>query len=360
METQSQQRHSIIRVLTIVQWILPIILFFLAASFELGEHIIYEHDSLSPAFISEMAIFGVIGPVTVWMVLRWVRRNQKQLEIANIQIYEMNAELEGRVAERTAELRDKNQKLKEANEELQALDDLKSDFVSLVSHELRAPLTNINGGIELIARHKDKLPERKQAVLDILRDESERLTHLVQNILDVSLLETGKLQPVAGPIALSPFLNTLLKSRMHTQNYYTITVNAPHGLPAAWADETHLADVVINLVDNSIKYSPDGGEISVTAQQADDEIIIAVQDRGIGIPPYAQKHLFKQFYRANNNNNREVYGHGLGLYFCRKLIEAQNGKIWVESSGAPGEGSTFSVSLPICELWDDNDADTLD
>jgi len=353
MAEEIHKRHSIIKLLTIVQWVLPIILFFMATGFELGEHIIYEHNSISPAFVSEMAIFGVVGPVSVWLVLRWVRDNQRQLEIANAQIYEMNFQLELRVAERTAELREKNQALEDANKELQALDDLKSDFVSLVSHELRAPLTNINGGIELIARHKERLPERKQAVLDILRDESARLTHLVKNILDVSLLETGKLDPIAGPIALQPFLRTLINSRIHTNKQHTIAVYVPSNLPAAWADEVHLADVIINLVDNAIKYSPDGGNITVSAEQAGDDIIIAVHDTGVGIPPYAQKHLFKQFYRANNNNDREVYGHGLGLYFCRKLIEAQRGKIWVESTGVPGEGSTFFVSVPVIHELED-------
>ncbi len=361
MTTQSQKRHSIIRVLTIVQWVLPIILFFLAAGFEIAEHVVSEHEPYSASFMAELTIFGIIGPVTVWLVLRWVRKNQQQLEAANIQIYTMNFELELRVAERTAELKEKNFALKEANKELQALDDLKSDFVSLVSHELRAPLTNINGGIELIAQHRNKLPERKQAVLDILRDESLRLTYLVQNILDVSLLETGKLNPITGPIALQPFLQTLLASRILTNKKHTLTLDVPSMLPAVCADETHLADVIINLVDNAIKYSPNGGEISVVAwQENDDNVIIAVKDQGIGIPPYAQKHLFKQFYRANNNNNREVYGHGLGLYFCRKLIEAQHGTIRMESTGVPGEGSTFFVSIPIiCEPEEDGILDTL-
>lgn len=360
VETQSQKQHSIIRVLTIVQWVLPIILFFLATVFEITEHVIKEHEIFSPALWSETALFGIIGPVAVWLVLRWVRANQKQLEVANFKIYKMNAELELRVAERTVELEEKNIALKEANEELHALDDLKSDFVSLVSHELRAPLTNINGGIELIAQHKDKLPARKQAVLKILRDESLRLTHLVQNILDVSLLETGKLKPIPGPIALQPFLHTLLASRIHTCKTHTLTVDVPPALPTVWADESHLADIIINLVDNAIKYSPDGGNILVSGQQDDGEIIIAVKDQGLGIPLHAQKHLFKQFYRANNNSDREVYGHGLGLYFCKKLIEAQNGRIWVESTGIPGEGATFFVSLPIIyELEDDGILDPI-
>lgn len=346
MVTRASKQGSIIRLLKIVQWVLPIILFFLATGFEIAEHIIVEYEPFSLAFLGEMAIFAIIGPVSVWLVLRWVLENQKRLELANVQIYQMNAELEERVLQRTIELNEKNLALKEANEELKALDDLKSDFVSLVSHELRAPLTNINGGIELVAQHKDQLPERNRAVLDILREESLRLTHLVQNILDVSLLETGKLKPVPGPIALQPFLNMLLASRMHINNTHNVTLAIPADLPPAWADETHLGDILINLVDNGIKYSSEGSSITISAWEENNGITISVKDYGIGIPRHSQKYLFKRFYRANNKNDREVYGHGLGLYFCQKLIEAQSGKIWVESTGIDGEGSTFFVHIP--------------
>lgn len=138
-------------------------------------------------------------------------------------------------------------------------------------------------------------------------------------------------------------------------------VDMPADLPSIWADESHFADVVLNLVDNAIKYAPNGGDILVAAHQEKDEIIISVKDHGIGIPPHAQKYLFKQFYRANNNSDREVYGHGLGLYFCQKLIEAQNGRIWVESAGIPGEGSTFYISIPVIqEVEDEYLLDTID
>ncbi len=345
MVTHTKRQYSIIRLLKLVQWTLPVVLFFLAATFEVLEHVIIDREPLAPAFLAEMTIFGIIGPVSVWLVLRWVLENQKQLEAANIQIHRMNADLEQRVAERTIELEEKNMALQEANEELKALDNLKSDFVSLVSHELRAPLTNINGGIELIARHKDGLPARQQSALDILRDESLRLTHLVQNILNISLLETGNLNPIPGPIALQPFLRTLLASRIHINNTHNIIINVPPDLPPVWADESHLGDVIINLVDNAIKYS-NGGDIIVSAHKDNNGIIISVKDFGIGIPRYAQKYIFEQFYRANNNNDREVYGHGLGLYFCRKLIEAQDGQIWMESTGVNGEGSTFLIRVP--------------
>ncbi|MFQ5613415.1 MAG: sensor histidine kinase [Anaerolineae bacterium] len=293
-------------------------------------------------------IFGVVGPLVVWWVLGWARRNQARLERANTEISQLNSDLERRVAERTGELAEKNSALARANAKLKALDTLKSDFVSLVSHELRAPLTNINGGIELIARERAALSPARREALDILRDESIRLTRLVQNILDISLLEAGRLTPNPGPLPLHPFLDQLLKGRLPAYSSHNLVVDVSPDLPPAWVDETHLADVVVNLVDNAVKYSPAGGEIRVSVHNDWQGIILAVSDQGIGIPPTEQTHLFERFYRANNAADREVYGHGLGLYFCRKLIEAQQGRIWVESEGIPGRGATFYLSLPRC------------
>jgi signal transduction histidine kinase len=231
---------------------------------------------------------------------------------------------------------------------LKALDDLKSDFVSLVSHELRAPLTNINGGIELIARERQALTPARREALDVLREESTRLTKLVQNILDVSVLEAGRLTTTPGPLPLRPFLTQLLKGRLPADAPHRLVLDIPADLPSIWVDETHLANIIVNLVDNAVKYSPEGGEIRLSAHNGGAEIVLSVSDQGIGIPLAEQSRLFERFYRANNAADREVYGQGLGLYFCRKLTEAQKGRIWVESAGVPGQGATFYLSLPQC------------
>lgn len=341
----------------IVQWVLPLFLFFLASGFETAEHVIGKEEGLSINFSAEVVIFGMVGPAIVWWVLGWIAGNQERLEKANAEISQLNRSLEQRVAERTAELAQKNAALEQANAELKALDTLKSDFVSLVSHELRAPLTNINGSIELVARERESLSARRREALDILRNESSRLTQLVQSILDISLLEAGRLTTRPGPVPLRPFLNQLLSGRLPAQSPHRLVINIPPDLPPVWVDETHLADIVVNLVDNAVKYSPDGGEITVSACRKGDEVHLMVQDQGIGIHPDEQAHLFERFYRANNSADREVYGHGLGLYFCRKLVEAQHGRIWVKSEGQPGRGTTFFVSLPVCceDLLDEPD-----
>ncbi|MFQ5578670.1 MAG: ATP-binding protein [Anaerolineae bacterium] len=341
--------RSLAKQLRTIQWILPLVLFFVASIYEYLEHLVYQEEGpVVVIFSTEVLVFGVAGPVAVWWVLGWAANKQERLEGANAKIRQLNADLEQRVAGRTAELAQKNSALEQANRELMALDRMKSDFVSLVSHELRAPLTNINGGIELIARERNALSAARREVLDILRKESARLTGLVQNSLDISLLEAGRLKTNPGPIPLHPFLRHLLQGRLSADGPHRLLLDIPPDLPPAWADEAHLADVVVNLVDNAVKYSLEGGDIRVSARNGGGELVLSVSDDGIGISPEEQAHLFKQFYRANNGTDREVYGHGLGLYFCRKLVEAQGGRIWVESAGIPGRGSTFHVSLPVC------------
>jgi len=341
-------RQSVVGRIRVVQWALPLCLFVLASGYEIIEHLLENKEGVSLVFSSEILFFGLLGPATVWWVLRWIGQNQARLEQANAEIRLLNRDLEQRVAQRTAELAEKNAALARANAELKALDKLKSDFVSLVSHELRAPLTNINGSIELITREREALSPARREALDILRDESARLTKLVQNILDVSALEAGRLTTTPGPLPLHPFLDHLLKGRLAPDGPHRLVIDVPSDLPPAWVDETHLADAVVNLVDNAVKYSPAGGEIRISARRAEQELVLSVSDQGIGIPPAEHAHVFERFYRADNTADRQVYGHGLGLYFCRKLIEAQCGRIWVESAGAPGQGATFYLGLPHC------------
>ncbi len=352
---QSHGRPRLARQLRVVQWVLPLVLFLVASGFEVAEHILGSIRGITLSFAGEVLVFGIAGPLVVWWVLGWAGRNQARLERANDDFRRLNRELEQRVTERTAELADRNEALGKANAELKALDSLKSEFVSLVSHELRGPLTNVNGGIELLMRERHALSPARREALDVLRGECTRLTKLVQSILDVSLLEAGRLTPAPRPLPLRPFLGQLLKGRLPPAGDHRLVMDVPVDLPPAWADEAHLADVIVNLVDNAVKYSPEGGEIRVSGHRDDGhEVVLSVSDQGIGIAPEEQARLFGRFYRADSAADREVYGHGLGLYFCRKLVEAQQGRIWVESEGVPGRGATFHVGLPRCpEGWRD-------
>jgi PAS domain S-box-containing protein len=268
-------------------------------------------------------------------------------------IQQLNLELEAKVAERTSqlavateELRRRNQELEKANLELHQLDELKSDFVSMVSHELRAPLTNINGSIELMLEGDSPCYDREhREMLQIVREQSARLTRLVQGILNVSRIEAGQLvlQPQAfNMVSLIEKVIDVWESRGVSNRF-----ERPHAmnLPSVWADRDRTEEILFNLIDNAIKYSPEAAVIHVDAEADGQYVVVSVADQGIGIPADEIEKIFDKFHRVDRRDASESYGHGLGLYICRRLIEAQGGQIWVDS--VLGEGSTFRFSLPL-------------
>lgn len=268
-------------------------------------------------------------------------------------IQQLNLELETKVAERTRqlaaateELRYRNAELEKANVELQKLDELKSEFVSMVSHELRAPLTNINGSLELLLQGDTPCYDRGQReMLQIVQEQTMRLTRLVQGILNVSRIEAGKLvlQPQAfNIVALIEKVIGVWDSRgvaNHIEHPKTLN------LPSVWADRDRTEEILFNLIDNAIKYSPEGAAIRIEAESDGRFAVVSVSDRGIGIPPDEVDKIFEKFHRVDRRDATENYGHGLGLYICRRLVQAQGGKIWAES--VLGAGSTFRFSLPL-------------
>ncbi len=268
-------------------------------------------------------------------------------------IQQLNLELETKVIERTAqlaaateELRRRNQELEAANEELKKLDELKSEFVSMVSHELRAPLTNINGSIELLlAGTGARYDLDHREMLQIVSEQSARLTRLVQGILNVSRIEAGQLvlQPQAfNIVGLIEKVIDVWETRGAAN-----PLERPRAvnLPSVWADRDRTEEILFNLIDNAIKYSPEGAPIRVDAEANGRFVSVSVSDRGIGIPEEEIERIFEKFHRVDRKDAMETYGHGLGLYICRRLVEAQGGQIWVES--VVGEGSTFRFSLPL-------------
>ncbi|MBM3127726.1 MAG: PAS domain S-box protein [Chloroflexi bacterium] len=268
-------------------------------------------------------------------------------------IQQLNLELEAKVAERTAqlaaatdELRRRNRELEIANQELQKLDELKSEFVSMVSHELRAPLTNINGSIELLLSGDAPCYDRgHRELLQIVGEQSARLTRLVQGILNVSRIEAGQLilQPQAfNIVALIEKVIGVWESRGVTHQFEHPQAQ---NLPSIWADRDRTEEVLFNLIDNATKYSPENAPIRVEAESDGKFVTVSVSDRGIGIPSEEVDKIFDKFHRVDRSDHTETYGHGLGLFICRRLIEAQGGRIGVES--VLGEGSTFRFSLPL-------------
>lgn len=339
--------------LDVLQWLVPGFLAITASGYELFEHWLERgvswqvlfHD---PPFKVEVFIFGLLGPVIIAAIIAWMRRLMVAEQQARQALQQMNQELEARVAERTQALEERNAELARANRELQRLDEMKSEFVALVSHELRAPLTVINGGLELALQDAAGLSQQARHRLERIRQESERLTRFVQTILDISRLEAGRLQLTFGPVAIRPLLEQAAEATLLTGNRQVLWHFNAH-LPPVWADETHLDEVIRNLMRNADKYSPPGKPIHVRALLEEDQVRIAIADHGPGIPPDKQESIFERFVRAQAQETAPP-GWGLGLYFARKLTEAQHGFLGVRSpiwEDPEAPGAEFYLLLPV-------------
>lgn len=342
-----ERLHHLQSQLVVAERLLPFLLFAIAVGFESMEHLFIENRPIEPAFFGEVFFFGVLGPATVALVLRWISAQVRKREQAEVIVRQMNTELERMVEERTRTLEAAYRELAKKNKELKELDRLKSEFVSLVSHELRAPLTNINGGLELILQFNSRLEPDLRNTLTILSQQSQRLTRLVDNILDVSLIEAGKLPMHLGPVAVLPLLRKVVIMLQAKSPRIVVRMPQDGPTPLVWADEDRLAEVFINLLDNAAKYSPEWAPITVNVKEAGNHLLISVSDWGIGIPKDELTRIFDRFYRVDNRDSKEMYGYGLGLYMTKKLVEEQGGRIWVESVSSAG--SQFYFTVPIAE-----------
>jgi signal transduction histidine kinase len=341
--------------LDVLEWALPIILAITAIVYELVEHL-PEGELHDPGFIGEMIIFGLIGPVIIRGLILWMHDLLTAQKRTAAEINVLNRDLENKVNERTATLEQRNAELDRLNTELRDLDQMKSDFVALVSHELRAPLTALNGGLELALQSSENLPPRSRAILEIMTEESSRLTNFVQTILDVSRLDAGKLAITFGPVAVRPLVEQAAAIVL-AEGQRKVEWNITPGLPPIWGDETYLEQAIRNLISNADKYSPADKPIQLCAALNDDKIRISVKDHGPGISKDMSERIFNRFSRLRSEESSPP-GWGLGLYLGRKLVEAQNGTIgyvspvW-ENAGA-SSGSEFYILMPIAQIPEDD------
>ena len=333
--------------LSLLQWAVPLFLGITAFVFEFIEHSLEDGLRLDLAFISETIIFGLMGPVIVGFIIAWMRELVDAEKRAIEEIHVLNRGLEIKVAERTAALERRNAELDQANRQLQQMDEMKSEFVSLVSHELRAPLTAINGGLEVALQSADSLPPASRRTLEAMLDESARLTQFVQTILDVSRLEAGRLTLNLGPVAVAPILYRAVEVVLGTRR--EVQWNLPAEVPPVWADEVHYEQILRNLLLNADKYSPAEKPIEISAQVSDGNVSVDVADHGAGIPPEMQAKIFERFQRGHSGESAPP-GWGLGLYFAKKLTEAQSGALTLRSPLWPDRnapGSAFTVTMPV-------------
>ncbi len=242
---------------------------------------------------------------------------------------------------------------------IQAANVAKSEFVSFVSHELKNPMTSIKGYTELLAAGAVGAVNEAQAnFLATIRSNIERMNTLVSDLNDVSKIEAGRLRLDFKAQALAGVVEETARStrRQVEEKNQQLTWQIPADLPNLWTDRTRLAQVLVNLINNAHKYTPQGGQIQVGAEAsanlwdaagAPRVVHIWVKDNGIGISPDDQKKIFQKFFRSEDPKTREVPGTGLGLNITRSLVEMQGGRIWFESEFRAG--TTFHFTVPIAE-----------
>ena len=226
-----------------------------------------------------------------------------------------------------------------------------TEFVSTVSHELRTPLTSIKGFADTILRSGDRLdPTQQRRYVGIIKDQADRLTRLVEDLLAVSRLESKKMQLTIRAIDLREAIERVLRNLADRTGSHRMIVDIPPGLPPVWADADRIEQILTNLIDNAIKYSPDGTTVIIAAREQGkkaEQIEFTVTDQGVGIPQDHLSKIFTKFGRLDNPLVRQTEGTGLGLYITRSLVLALGGQIQVESK--PGL-TTFFIQLPAASL----------
>jgi PAS domain S-box-containing protein len=231
--------------------------------------------------------------------------------------------------------------------EERGLEQMRADFVATVSHELRTPLAAIYGAAVTLRRRDLELgDEMRSKLLEVVADESDRLANIVNDVLLASHLDSGRLNLKIETVDAAKLTESVLEAtRTHLPENVTMEVKAPKRLPAVAADEQQLRQVLLNLVENAIKYSPDGGRVLIELARSERSVRWVVSDEGLGIPASERRRVFEKFYRLDPDMTRGIGGTGLGLYISRELVRRLNGRIWVE--GNNGKGSRFHVELPV-------------
>jgi PAS domain S-box-containing protein len=230
--------------------------------------------------------------------------------------------------------------------EERGLEQMRADFVATVSHELRTPLAAIYGAAVTLRRQDlDLDDEMRGRLLDIVSEESDRLAQIVNDVLLASHLDSGRLHVNIQTVDAGRLTAHVVEAaKVHLPEGVTLSFAAPKRLPPVAADEQQLRQVLVNLVDNAVKYSPDGGPVEVRISCEDRAVRWSVSDRGLGIPASERRRVFEKFFRLDPNMTRGIGGTGLGLYICHELVRRLDGRIWVESNN--GKGSRFVVELP--------------
>ena len=226
------------------------------------------------------------------------------------------------------------------------LEKMKSEFITIASHQLRTPLTSIKWVIELFSK-KEKLTKQGQEYLNDIHEAASNLTELVNILLNVSRIEEGNVGIYPKRLELVGFLENYLNNIEHLYKNKKITVSYTHPKEIiSITDSRAFRNIIQSLISNSIEYTPEGGKIDITLDKKNDLVLLKIEDNGIGIPKDEQENIAKKFTRGSNAKLIKTDGTGMGLYIAYKAVELLGGKIWFESSGS-NKGTTFYVQLPV-------------
>ncbi len=304
------------------------------------------HEGRSIGVLTAYATRGPMHFTDEFVNLFAALANQLGLAVVNARLYaEVQAysqAMEEKVKLRTAELEQVNARLRE-------LDRLKTEFLSTVSHELRTPLTSIRSFSEILLRYDVQNPERRRGFLRIIQTEAERLTRMINDLLDLSKIEAGRLEflPTAldGRACLAAAVELARPVLAERGGSATLEVEAD--LPPLWADGDRLRQVLANLLSNAAKFSPEGGVVRVKGRRRGAYLLVSVADQGPGIPRHRLHEVFERYTQVRDPQKSHPLGTGLGLAISREIITHLGGRIWVESE--LGAGTTFFFTVPLVD-----------
>ena len=288
-------------------------------------------NTLTGSLFSTTLPFAIMASLTVMLVALWDRSPYLAIALVgplvSIALYQRRQH--------------------DALDRLRELDRLKDEFIAVTSHELRTPLASVYGAAMTLQR-QELDPEQRESMLGVIYRESTRLARLVDQVLWASRLESGGVTTrieSCDPVELVE--EVVEAERTHMPAGLSLTVAADEPAPRVAADGEKVKQVLMNLIDNAVKYSAGSSGIEVSLRAANDLVRFSVRDDGLGIPLVEQQRIFDKFHRLDPNMTRGVGGTGLGLYICKELVDQMNGRIWVTSR--EGEGSTFAFELPIAQ-----------
>jgi len=304
---------------------------------------------LSPAYRQrQIWTWTAIAAVVLVFSTAWITtlyRSLKQRTLAETTAKELNQNLEQRVTERTLELNKARSELKRALDQERELGELKSRFITMVSHEFRTPLGIIMSAIELMRHYDDRLPlEQKHELQEDIHSATKHMAGLMEQVLVLGRVEAGKLGYRPAPVDIEVLAGKFTDESLSATNRKCPILWQPSGdLSNAHADESLLRHIFGNLITNAVKYSPEGTPVIFTAHRDGNDAVFTIQDQGIGIPEKDIPNLFEAFYRCSNVG--EIPGTGLGLVIVKRCIDLHSGTIHLDSK--PGHGTTFTLRLPL-------------